>query len=602
MNQEPIRIRREDLYHQVWAKSLSRIWKELGTSYPELVRACEVMNVPRPGGGHWANVRLGIPVQQTPLPEAGPDTPGEVFLRPVQKIAEEELPKLPEVNDEAKDGTETTYEVLGQENSAGNKDINEPDVAPAPRVEITEANEEQPKVVTYDREQLYEAIWSTPCLKLAESLGVSDVALAKTCRRLGVPRPPRGYWAKVEVGDKPRKERLPEAKQGQDRTVAFHVVANRARREGWAANSLLTAGKSKKPTAIELPPEAAELHPITERHKRALEKVKPGELGYVLVHGKDLFCCDASLAMVPKLLRAMDAVICELDDRDYEFEPSDNEFGGLRVIKDKDSAQLRWSERKMEIEREPTNVDKRKPSWTWNLKETKPSGELSIEVDAPGLRGKRKWTEGEGRTLEEVLGVVVEKIEATFKGFEEQRQREARWVREREDERQREAERRVLEAERKALEEKEKRERERLALHKRKLEQVAQARRDNLATAAQQWIEAEGISVFVRICEERWREAGEGKLTTEQAEWLQWAKLEASKKYPWVSGYPQPTIDGGFNRDRIPIGGPYPDSRKFEDTVPDQKSEEQKPQVKTVYVETPQPPEPFPYWLLHRRH
>jgi len=39
--------------------------------------------------------------------------------------------------------------------------------------------------VAYSRQQLYEAIWSTPCQVLAKSLGISDVALAKTCKRLG---------------------------------------------------------------------------------------------------------------------------------------------------------------------------------------------------------------------------------------------------------------------------------------------------------------------------------------------------------------------------------------------------------------------------------
>jgi hypothetical protein len=34
----------------------------------------------------------------------------------------------------------------------------------------------------------------------AKHYGISDVGLAKACRRMGVPRPPVGYWAKRAAG------------------------------------------------------------------------------------------------------------------------------------------------------------------------------------------------------------------------------------------------------------------------------------------------------------------------------------------------------------------------------------------------------------------
>ncbi len=52
----------------------------------------------------------------------------------------------------------------------------------------------------FTREELYELVWTTPLSKLAGQFGVSDVAIAKRCRREGVPVPPRGYWAKVAAG------------------------------------------------------------------------------------------------------------------------------------------------------------------------------------------------------------------------------------------------------------------------------------------------------------------------------------------------------------------------------------------------------------------
>ena len=47
----------------------------------------------------------------------------------------------------------------------------------------------------FSREELYELIWSKPIAQLAKGFGLSDVALTKKCKHLGIPRPGRGYWA-----------------------------------------------------------------------------------------------------------------------------------------------------------------------------------------------------------------------------------------------------------------------------------------------------------------------------------------------------------------------------------------------------------------------
>jgi hypothetical protein len=52
---------------------------------------------------------------------------------------------------------------------------------------------------TYEREKLYQEVWKEPVLVVAKRYGVSEVALAKACRRLTVPLPPQGYWTKVRA-------------------------------------------------------------------------------------------------------------------------------------------------------------------------------------------------------------------------------------------------------------------------------------------------------------------------------------------------------------------------------------------------------------------
>jgi hypothetical protein len=55
------------------------------------------------------------------------------------------------------------------------------------------------------RRAIYDLVWSRPMTKVANELGISDVALKKICGRHRVPTPSRGYWAKKAAG-KPTKQ------------------------------------------------------------------------------------------------------------------------------------------------------------------------------------------------------------------------------------------------------------------------------------------------------------------------------------------------------------------------------------------------------------
>jgi hypothetical protein len=101
--------------------------------------------------------------------------------------------------------------------------------------------------LTLSREDLYELVWSKPMTELAQDFGLSDVALAKRCRKLGVPIPGRGYWARVAAGQTPRQ---PALRKRADAVMDYTALTFNAPRE-------------------ETPPEAtlatAEQHPLFEK-------------------------------------------------------------------------------------------------------------------------------------------------------------------------------------------------------------------------------------------------------------------------------------------------------------------------------------------------
>lgn len=61
-----------------------------------------------------------------------------------------------------------------------------------------------------DRETLYNEVWTEPVTIVALRYGLSDVGLAKMCRKLSIPIPSRGYWAKVKAGRIMKRVPLPK--------------------------------------------------------------------------------------------------------------------------------------------------------------------------------------------------------------------------------------------------------------------------------------------------------------------------------------------------------------------------------------------------------
>lgn len=50
------------------------------------------------------------------------------------------------------------------------------------------------------KHKLNELLWKYPTTHIAKMFGVSDKAIEKRAKKLGLSKPPRGYWAKLNAG------------------------------------------------------------------------------------------------------------------------------------------------------------------------------------------------------------------------------------------------------------------------------------------------------------------------------------------------------------------------------------------------------------------
>jgi len=589
MSEQSKTISREELYQQLWKVPISRLAVTLGFSYVELLKICADLRIPRPTGGYWYRLQHGGASEQVPLPPIPEGTQTEIPFG--RRLHEQPPPEPPTYVGELEEATAPASATIKQRRKVETKETKvATDGAEVPQAYATtasgESSTDSPKaaaparaapnfsdVVKMTREELYQHVWTTPMQLLSEALGLSDIGLAKTCRQMEVPKPGRGYWARLDAGQCVEKIQLPPPSAAAVRKWTFNVAANRQRRADWAATNLSAPIKGNSLPPLSLPGEQEPLHEVAERHRLALNKATSDENGFVHLDSQVLFPCDVSAGIVPKLLRAIHTLVAQLEKRNCRLVRGDKQFAHLSVAQGSDRLTVHWREALEEFEREPTVEEKRKPSWTWQLKQKRATGQITVEVSAMGLRGQRSWTESESKPIEEVLARVMEKIAAAFEGLEAQRQREA-------EHQLQHVEYEKRRAELEAKEEKERQEQERITKHENKLRDIERVRRFNLGVATQQWEDSERVLAFVDALEKRWRGEPAAELSPVQQEWLAWARTEAMKLAPWFDGYPDPQSTRLCDPKAIPFGGPYPEMRR----------------LKPHEFRNPEPkPEPSPY-------
>lgn len=179
-------LSRIELYDLVWSQRLADVAGEFKMTEAELRTRCLEVHVPIPDEAATNLIRRGETPKRTPLP-----SPQEI--RRLPKAATDPDPTVATPTG-AKDPPTTTIDPTAT--SAP------PATSPAPPPPLPTLP------YAFTRESLYALVWTHPPRKLAMHFGMSDVAIAKRCRALLIPIPPRGYWARVQAGQRPPKPKL----------------------------------------------------------------------------------------------------------------------------------------------------------------------------------------------------------------------------------------------------------------------------------------------------------------------------------------------------------------------------------------------------------
>jgi hypothetical protein len=356
---------------------------------------------------------------------------------------------------------------------------------------------------TVTREELYEQVWKTPIINLAKEYGVSDVAVAKACKRLNVPRPPRGYWARIAVGQKIKRPQLPPATSDTQRSTTIDP-----------SNSLVypkadSAG-SKPLQVFAVPENLHGCHPLITATRKSLESLKPGENGLVWASGPGTLRIETTRESMHRALCLMEALIRGAEANGWTVKAG-SEKSGTTVVIGEEYVSLEMKEKMERLEIEPPPNS---PEW-WNKKSSySPTGRFTIRItNFYYFCGTRQsWSDGKKQRLDKIMPEVLAGIRAAAEQMLNKRleneERERRWA---EESRRREELEKRIKAEKK--------------------------RRELLKLVVKGWRHAEEIR---RLCDEfeRRSEAEPGKYPAEGAQrWLSWARTLAAQCDPFCIGY-----------------------------------------------------------------
>jgi len=245
---------------------------------------------------------------------------------------------------------------------------------------------------TWNREELYKDVWEQPLTKLQAKYGVSNVAIGKACRKLKVPLPGRGYWAKLAAGHQVKQLPLPEFKDAP--------IVQRMKTEA-----------TPKPTPDSSDPELAQIAKVrsqplavrTDQHKLVessaglLRRTRTDDYGRT-IPPTERPCVDirVSKELLDRALLLMNTIVFALEENGF---PVKKEQGST-------SAHIFGQDIKFAIREDLKVKERQTANGLPHIYER--SGSLVFEIsEYSPEKCRKRWADGKTQRVEEMLPQCV---------------------------------------------------------------------------------------------------------------------------------------------------------------------------------------------------
>jgi len=375
------------------------------------------------------------------------------------------------------------------------------------------------KIFIYKREELYDQVWATPMTELAKSHGISDVALAKICKKLGVPRPGRGYWARKSAGAKVKKKPLRVLKKGELEEYRIERwIDPLADAEIGEEATLLLQKHDDPANEIQVAMELQNPHRLIRKSAGALRRQSKSQ--DLLRQKRSCLDITASRGALDRALCVMDALLKGIEARGLVVELTEPEpvpasgYGRQAYTRPSETrVQILGSVISFGIE-EGVDISKIEPKRSSRANEDswfyrpdyhhEPNSKLALKLKSHVLGIRREtWADGKRQRIENCLHPFVTEL---ILGAERERQdrlekKRLQQIREEDLRRQREAER---------------------------IRQIEAARTEDLHERFGKWNLANSLTDYIDAVENAARARGDDTSPeSDLGKWLEWASAYA---------------------------------------------------------------------------
>lgn len=361
------------------------------------------------------------------------------------------------------------------------------------------------------RQALYDQIWAQPMTKVAKEYGISNVALAKICKKLNVPCPWRGYWRRKETGKAVKQLTLPPNSDPMKQAVTIHpTIRPEAGVQMAEATTQRINAEKTDDLKIEVPDRITNPHHLLKIHLEEWRSPKIDDYGAIW-SGDIRQLMRVSPKSLPRALRIMDTLFKALEARSHQVSIQDGYHRTLAVRINGEPIEFGLEERFQRIDH-PDQKNSRLESWMRQRYQYIPTGSLLLKIVAWGVDGIQKtWSDGKTTKLETCLNDFVVGLLKVAEATKDRRLRQ-----EHEERARQEAQRRREEEARKQQEE--------------------QARRQRLEEEAASWTKAQQLRAYLAALKAMLTgKHGEIQLGSQADQWLTWAYQHADRLDPLVN-------------------------------------------------------------------
>lgn len=367
----------------------------------------------------------------------------------------------------------------------------------------------------------YQKVWDKPLVKVAVEYCVSAVALGKACRKLAVPVPGRGHWAKLahgQAGTKkpplPKLEKVPIIHRATGRQLKQTDV-DQNNPDVAVIDQLLSSGSLNPPCKDVVQDHV--LVRLTANYLRS--RNRKNDHGILLPREPGGLNVQVTERTLNRALQIMAQLLSILEMHNVSVEISEQGDTSALIQGQRVSFGIEEPIRKV-VTQKPRVAN---PTDRWDFDKVvtfEPSGTLALVIHSDGgdTRALRKrWSDAKVQRIEKLIPEFV----ATL-------MRAAAILRQREEERKQ----RELEEQKKAL--KLEQLRKDIEEEEKKLEQFKRW--------LENWERAEQMRQFIAAYSEKSRSWPSEK-QLKSREWIEWATRQADRVDPFVSDKPPSVLD-----------------------------------------------------------